>query len=158
MVLVSEQRAAAASSSSGWCWEGCRGSLVSGRGQRVCLTWTSIQLDNAGRTRDRKTGRNWEVWHAWSLLFKMGKERGGETEKNVPRSIGETAWNGLNVVVHGGQTLAEWENANMATLGVGPCRSLVLGTFSPERQLRNGERSSDHLLPHPTGLISCLLV
>lgn len=75
-----------------------------------------------------------------SLLFKMGKERGGEMEKNVPRSA-VTAWGGLDIVVHGelcppGRTLDELENANMATFGVEPYRSLVPGTFRPERQRR----------------------
>ena len=38
---VREQRGAAPSPSSGCCWEGCRGSLVSGGEQGVCLSWTS---------------------------------------------------------------------------------------------------------------------
>ena len=91
-----------------------------------------------------------------------GEGNGGEMEKNIQRSAG-TAWGSLDVVVHSelcpiGWTLDERKKANMVTLGVGPYRSLVLGTFRPERQCRSGERSTEHLLPHYTRLISRLLV
>lgn len=95
----------------------------------VCLTWTSIQPGDTGKTRMNKKEEIGGCGELGVCSLQNGQEGDGEMEKKVQRRAG-TAWSSLDVVLHGklcptGWTLEEQKSANMVALG--PQRCLVPG-------------------------------
>ena len=107
-----------------------------------CWTLPSVVIKaEIGIDTKKETG---EVAGLESVLFETGKERPGEKCTKECRD----AWGSLDIVVHGqlwarGCTHDEQKSTSMV--------HLALGIFRPERQSRNGERCTDHLLPHHIG-------